>query len=97
MAIERQTYLYEALIRFDADGFVGAHEVDMERVIDGDTGEIIAERPMAARPIQSDQIADLVGEQVLVMGRQITALQAEIEALKDESGRSDEQIGDRPA
>lgn len=92
MAIQTKTYLYEALIRFGEDGYAGSHQVHMQKVWDDSTGEVLAESEMPARPISDTAVADLVGEQALLMGEQITALQAERDELASRLKTAEMQI-----
>lgn len=76
MAIQQKIYLYEALIRFDENGYKGSHQKHVKKVWDDETGETLVEQEMPAEAIEDAAIVDLVGEQALLMGRQITDLEA---------------------
>jgi len=82
MTIQTRTWLYETLIRFDEKGYSGSQQIRMQTVWDDETGEVLAERELPAEPISDPAIAALVGEQVLVMGRQIEVLEAELAKLR---------------
>jgi len=72
--IEKNSYLYEVPIRYDANGYVGSHQIWIDRYIDTDTGEVISEQQRAAEPLAEAAIIDLVGEQAVVMAQQIDRL-----------------------
>jgi len=80
MAIEKTSFLYEALIRFGPQGYEGSHQIWTDRYIDTVTDEIISEKQRPAEPLAEAAIVDLVGGQALVMAGQITALEAELAA-----------------
>lgn len=61
MEVERQTTLYEVLVRFGPEGLRGAHAMDLERLIDTDTGDVISEQEGKARPITVEEVGELLG------------------------------------
>jgi len=73
MAIERNTLLYELLVRLGPDGFLGAHAIDLERVTDGD--EVIAERELPARPLSELEAGTILGAENARMVEQLAAEQ----------------------
>lgn len=63
MNIQKQSFLYEVLIRGAADGtLAGAHQIRVERVVDGDTGEVLNERMGPATPLDVKDVGAVVGE-----------------------------------
>jgi len=78
MAYEKQTFLQETLIRFGPEGFEGAHQIWMDRVVDTEKDEIISEQTRPAEPIKEQEIIDLVGDQFVKMANQISALKDEL-------------------
>ena len=78
--MKRETFLYEVMLRFGPEGLVGAHQIDLERVSDGE--EIVAEKELPATAITSEQATALIGEQVATMAAQISALTAERDNLR---------------
>lgn len=80
MALEKTTGLHELLIRFDPSGSVrGSHRIDLERVVNTDTGEVFAEKMLPAQAVAADDLAGLVGAQAAAMIEQIGALQARVD------------------
>lgn len=55
-----QTFLYEILIRFDADGYRGAHVIDLQTVTDGE--EVLAAKPLDPRPVDPAEVGQILGE-----------------------------------
>jgi len=74
MAIERNTFLFEFLVRMGPGGFVGAHAIDLERVSDGD--EVIAERELPARPLTEAEAGTILGTENARMVEMLSAEQA---------------------
>jgi hypothetical protein len=76
MTITKDDHLYEIMLRLNPDGSVrGAHQVSLERLMDGET--VISEREMPAIAIDPDDIAGLIGANSAEMIAQITRLQTE--------------------
>lgn len=59
MGLKKQKHLYEILLRFDADGFRGAHVVDLETITDD--GEIVSAKELPARPITEEEVGSIIG------------------------------------
>lgn len=91
MPIEKSRYLYEILIRGTHDGEIaGAHQVHAERVIDTDTGEVLADKAGTAEPLEVAEVGALVGEAFVNTSRQVFNLSGTIavrDAALDEAGR----------
>jgi hypothetical protein len=76
MTITKEDHLYEIMLRLNPDGSVrGAHQANLERLMDGET--VISEREMPAVAIDPDDIAGLIGANSAEMIAQVTRLQAE--------------------
>ena len=97
MPIERQSVPYEILIRYDEETglFKGAHATFLERVVDTDTGEIVATKIGLAQPLATAagkglSLADLVaGAQTDAMDR--------VAVLTAEAAAKDQAIAERDA
>lgn len=80
--IEQQTTIHEILLRFDTAGALqGAHRVDLERIVNTDTGEVLAEKECGARPVA---LADLAAHMDVSLAEtvvQVMDLTAERDAL----------------
>lgn len=61
MAIDKETHLYEILVRFGPEGYRGSHVQDLIRVIDTETGQVYSEQPTDARPVTKAEIGSLIG------------------------------------
>lgn len=61
MQVEHRTYVYEVLIRFDADGYRGSHVKDVEEWYDPETGKVINAVEADPRPVTEQELADLIG------------------------------------
>lgn len=57
--LKKEITLYEILLRFNEDGFVGGHAIDMKKIIDGDD---VIKREQPARPITVEDAAQYIGE-----------------------------------
>lgn len=79
MAIEKIVERYEFLCRFRGGALVGAHVLDLERIVDTETGQVYAETVMPAKPVNPATIGDVIGEQVAGLMEQVAALSAELE------------------
>lgn len=55
-----KTFLYEILIRFDADGYRGSHVIDLQQVTDD--GEILASKPLDPRPVEPAEVREILGD-----------------------------------
>lgn len=85
MNIVRQNYLYELLVRGDADGaLAGAHQIFAERVVDADTGEVLSERQAPAQPIDPAHAAHIVGEHFATLASELAKARSEIARLEGE-------------
>lgn len=91
MAVNKTTYLYEVLIRFDRNGVVGAHAIDAEIAEDTDTGEVYRHEAGDPRAIGVDDIDALLSQTTLAavqdninLRMQNTALMAQIKQLMDQ-------------
>lgn len=79
--IEKTSFLYEVLLRFGPDGLSGAHAIDMVRIVDTGSGEVIAENEELARPITQAEVSDILGAETAGMIEQIGRLEAEVAEL----------------
>lgn len=61
MTIERETHLYEILLRFNSDGYQGSHVIDLE--IMTENGAVISERELPARSITEAEVGGIIGQQ----------------------------------
>ena len=85
MTIEKQTYIYEILIRGAADGSIsGAHQVHAERVIDVVTGQVLAEQVLGAQPLSAKDVSSFIGEAFAGSAVALIALQERIKILDAE-------------
>ncbi|MFN3888969.1 MAG: hypothetical protein ACK4MV_01135 [Beijerinckiaceae bacterium] len=97
MAIEKQTYLYEVLVRGSRDGSIsGAHQIRNEALVDTQTGEVLNERQGLAVALAVEDVRDLLGESFATAAAQIVALQAQVTELANarnapEANRADIQ------
>lgn len=91
MPIEKQRYLYEILVRGTHDGQIaGAHQIHAERVVDTETGEVLADRAGVAEPLEVAEVGSVVGEAFTKSARQVFDLSGLIavrDAALDEAGR----------
>lgn len=62
MPIERQSSLYELLIRFDGAKVLGVHIIDLEKIVDTDTGEIISAKPGRPKPLDPAEVGEVLGK-----------------------------------
>jgi hypothetical protein len=67
MAIEKHSYLYEILIRFDEDGFAGAHVKDLETVFDADDGVVYSAKETEPRNVTEAEVGEILGAQAAVL------------------------------
>jgi hypothetical protein len=85
MSIQKRTYLYEVLIRGAADGLIaGAHQIHAERVVDTETGTVLAEKVLDAKPLAVADVGALLGEAFVTDSALVAALQAQNAALTSE-------------
>lgn len=84
MSLKKTATLYEILVRFDANGYRGAHVIDLETVTDGD--EVIAERPLAPRPVEPAEVKTILGAQ---NARMIQSTDRVIGQLQETRGERD--------
>lgn len=85
MAIEKQTYLNEVLVRLRRDGSIaGAHQVHNEVLVDSDTGEILNERAGMAQPLDANEVGALVGHAFADAAGQIARLEARMMQMTQE-------------
>jgi hypothetical protein len=83
--IEQQTAINEILLRFDAAGALqGAHRVDLERVVNTDTGEVLAEKESGAQPVALADLAAHMDAALAGTTVQVMALIAERDAIAAE-------------
>lgn len=75
MALKKQTSLYEILVRFGPKGFVGAHAIDMEEVIDGK--EVHSAKELPPRPVTEAEFKELLGAQTAKLIEAADAARAE--------------------
>lgn len=85
MAIEKQSYLYEVLVRGARDGsIVGAHQIHNEVLIDVESGEVLNERQGLARDLATEDVASLLGEAFTAAAAQIEELRGEAASMASE-------------
>ncbi len=60
MTITKNVSLYEILIRFNADGFQGAHVIEREELIED--GAVLSARELPARPVTEKEVGVYVGK-----------------------------------
>lgn len=80
MALKLQTYLYEVLLRFDASGLRGAHQIRVEAIMDGTNQKSLTELP--AEAIDPETLTSLVGETSAKLIAQVGEQQKEIARLQ---------------
>src|SRR4051794_27402215 len=61
MATDRTKCIYEILIRFDADGFRGAHVKDLETIMED--GEVLVQRETDPRPATLEEVGQYLGKE----------------------------------
>lgn len=88
MAITRTSFLYEILLRFNANGYQGAHVIDLEQVIED--GNVISERELPARPITEAEIGTIIGAQSAALVEAADAARAEARAIRTENAQLQE-------
>ena len=80
--IEKETYLYEVLIRGARDGSIaGAHQIYNEVLIDKVTGELLNERQGVASELASNDVGELLGSAFVANAAQVLELRRQIEHL----------------
>lgn len=84
MTIERQTLPYEVLVRLGPDGFVAAHVCDLERFVDTETDEVVAERTTPARGVTKAEAGKYLGAANAQLVEQLQGHRAEVQALQQE-------------
>lgn len=83
MTIEKRTFLYEVLVRFDANGFAGAHQIHAEHYYDTATGQIATPTTLGdAQPLDRDLLAPLLGEQFTAMAEELRQTQERLRATQ---------------
>lgn len=97
MAIERKKDLYEILIRFGPEGLSGAHAIDLERVIDTETSELLAERQGAARPITLEEVGAYLGEKNAALIESLEGARAEVDRLGSALAETQAELDRRSA
>lgn len=89
MTIEKQSYLYEVLIRGARDGSVaGAHQIHNEVLIDTETGEVLSERIGVAADLAVGDVGALLGAAFMESATQIAGMQRRIDELTRERDQS---------
>lgn len=76
MAIEKRTSLYELLVRFHGPSVTGVHVIDLEELVDTDTGEVLSAKPGPPKALDPAEVGD-------VLGAALAPLQA-VQAITDE-------------
>lgn len=85
MSILKQKFLYEILIRGKADGTIaGAHQVYAERVIDSETGDVLAEKTGGAEPLNVTEVSAVLGEAFATLAADLVAERAKVAAAESE-------------
>lgn len=85
MALTERRIRYETLIRYNEDGRIGAHQVDLDQVLRD--GVVINSTPTAPMPLSTADyegvvpLADILGETLVAALTQLDARNAELEQL----------------
>jgi hypothetical protein len=83
MSIEKKRFLYEVLIRGKADGTIaGAHQVYAERVVDSETGDVLAEKTGGAEPLKVEDVGAVLGEAFATLAADLVAERAKVAAAE---------------
>lgn len=83
MGISKTTHLYEVLLRFGPDGLVAAHQKNLERVADDETGQVYFESETLPVAITARQAQEAIGKESAMLTNQIAALAAERDNLAE--------------
>lgn len=62
MAIEKRTSLYELLVRFNGPSVTGVHIIDLEEIVDTDTGEVLNAKPGLPKPLDPAEVGEVLGK-----------------------------------
>lgn len=65
MSLVQQTYLYEVLARYSAAGLEGCHKIEITRIVNTDTGEVLSESLGSAVAISQAEAATLISTATL--------------------------------
>lgn len=85
MTLKKSTDLYEVLVRFGPDGFVGAHVIEAETVHEGK--DVLAFKELPARPVTKAEIGGLLGANTAKLIEAADIARAERDqALTDRNG-----------
>ena len=81
--LEERSCLYEALVRFDADGLVGAHACYLTEIIrDGEVIQATAGDPVPVKDVV--ELQKILGKAMVDYAGQVEALKAERDAARAE-------------
>lgn len=79
MAIIKQTSLYEILFRFGPDGLLaGVHQIDLTRLVDDATGEVLSLTAGDAQPITAEAAGAAISAETLALSNTIVGLNAQL-------------------
>lgn len=82
MNIVQQTFPYEILVRLGLGGYQAAHVIELERVIDLDSGHIFMERELPARPITVENAGAILGAANVQLLTQLDAMRIRAETAE---------------
>lgn len=89
MPIEKQTRPYEILVRLDENGFVGAHYVELEMLVDTDTSEILQQKVGTPQAVTEQNVDSLISTANVTTMQDNTALIAQRDALQTQVDEND--------
>lgn len=82
--LKERSYLYEALVRFDKDGFVGAHAVYTTEIFrDGEVTQAQQGNPVPIADVA--ELKTILGQAMIDFADQVGALKAERDAALADS------------
>lgn len=81
MQVERETTLYEILLRFGPDGLQGAHVIDRERLIDRDTGDVLKDETGKARAVTAAEVGVYLGAKNAALLEAVAVAEARVAEL----------------
>ncbi len=79
MSIKQQTHLYEILIRFDENGFAGAHQISVEKYTDSKSGAVLSEKQGNPQALTAAKIKGLLSKKTEELLLKIAALEKKLE------------------
>jgi hypothetical protein len=85
MAIEKQSYLNEVLVRFRRDGTIaGAHQIFNDVVVDTQSGVVLSERAGHAAALDPAAVSGVLGNTFTSAASQIAGLEVRVAELAQE-------------